>query len=66
MAQAYFQAAQVGEAKWAVSVSGARLLRGLQRKAIESGLPLLTSSSMRSALVRRSRTCQPIATTPSW
>ena len=30
----------VGEAKWAVSLNGARVLRGLQRKAIESGLPL--------------------------
>jgi hypothetical protein len=31
----------VGEAKWAVSANGARLLRGLGRKAIESGLPLV-------------------------
>ena len=30
----------VGEAKWAEKASGARLLRGLERKALESGLPL--------------------------
>jgi hypothetical protein len=30
----------VGEARWAVSANGARLLRGLERTAIESGLPL--------------------------
>lgn len=30
----------VGEAKWAVTGNGANLLRGLTRKAIESGLPL--------------------------
>lgn len=30
----------VGEAKWSKSASGGRLLAGLRRKAIESGLPL--------------------------
>lgn len=30
----------VGEAKWGSSANGQRLLTGLRRKAIESGLPL--------------------------
>lgn len=33
----------VGEAKWSATASGSRLLRGLERKAIESGLPLADS-----------------------